>query len=708
MLKFGHLIKAVIAAGLTIFVAHAAQAATSETVTKPAIKARLLTVQDGIAADTATLSAGVQLQLDKGWKTYWRSPGEVGTPPQFDWSTSENVANVRLEWPAPLRFTAFGIENFGYHGEVVFPLQIDLKEPGEPVSLSAQVSVLVCSDICVPQTLSLSLKLPKGSGLDRQSGELIAAFSRKVPLEDKQAGVETAKAYIDDKRTELIVDVTVEKPLNTPDIFPELGHGTALGKPDVRVSEAGRRVWARFPVLSFNEETFDRPRLTVTDGPERAFAVVPNVVATALVPPFSIEALAPGLNEMIWITILAFLGGLILNVMPCVLPVISIKLSSALKLGNQSTAQVRRGFLASALGVMAFVWGLALVLFVLQRMGIAVGWGLQFQNPIFLAGIIAVLIVFAGNLFGAFEIMLPADLQNWLSKKGEGTGYKADFLTGVFGAVLATPCSAPLLGTAVAFALAGGPIDIMLVFTSLGIGLATPYLIVAARPQLVKHLPKPGRWMLLLKLLLAVMLSGTVLWLLWIMFSLVGSLATVTVLVLALFLLVLLSSRGGALRLRILGSGLIVSLVLITPVALVQVPEATATSSSEIGWVEFDRGRIAQLVSQGQAVFVDVTAEWCLTCKANKALVLGREPVLSVLTADDVTAMRADWTRPDESISRYLSSFNRFGIPFNVVYGPNAPDGIVLSELLTSAQVIDALTTAGKTSSLSTRKQTAQ
>lgn len=694
MLMFRQLLRAFVVVGLATLFSQSAFAATSDFVTKPAVKARLITVQDGVPEDTAVLSAGLQLLLDEGWKTYWRSPGEVGIPPQVDWSASQNVASVQLEWPAPVRFTAFGIENFGYQGEVVFPLQIQLENPGKPAILAAKMSVLVCSDICVPQTLDLSLMLPKGSEIDRNSGALIAKYAKKIPLEGEQAGVETARAFIDEDRTEFIVELAATNALKHPDVFPELGAGTALGKPDIRLSEADTRVWARFPILSFNEATFDVPSVTITDGPEHAFAVQPGLVTTALAPPFSIDAIVPGVDEMVWIVVVAFLGGLILNVMPCVLPVLSIKLTSALKFNGQNTAAVRAGFLASAFGVMVFVWGLAFVLFALQRMGIAVGWGLQFQNPVFLAVMVLVLIIFSGNLFGAFEILLPPSLQTWLSNKEAGQGYRADFFTGLFGAVLATPCSAPLLGTAIAFALAGRGVDILIVFTSLGLGLAAPYLIVAAVPALVKFLPKPGRWMLFLKVLLGFMLSGTVLWLLWVLSSVAGLPVSLTVLTLALALVAVLSMRRGTARLRFLGSGVLAGLALVAPLALSQAPQVPQEEQALLEWVEFDRSKIAPLVSQGQVVFVDVTADWCLTCKANKVLVLDREPVRSALNAESVTAMRADWTRPDKKISRYLSGYNRFGIPFNAVYGPAAPDGIVLPELLTTSEVMEALAAA--------------
>ncbi len=247
------------------------------------------------------------------------------------------------------------------------------------------------------------------------------------------------------------------------------------------------------PILSAPDELPVDLSLTATDAGGWAATVTPDITATAPPPPYLETRAAAPVSRMVWIALTAFLGGLILNVMPCVLPVLSIKLSSAMKLEGAGRATVRRGFLVSAAGVMAFMWGLAGVLFALRQAGVTVGWGLQFQTPVFLALMIGILAIFAGNLAGAFEITLPSSLQTRLVRAGDAKGHTGDFLTGAFAAVLATPCSAPFLGTAIAFALAGRGIDIALVFTFLGLGLAAPYLLVAARPDVVRHLPKPGR-----------------------------------------------------------------------------------------------------------------------------------------------------------------------------------------------------------------------
>jgi len=669
-------------------------AETSAAYQSSPLKAHLITAQDGVSKNTQTLSAGLHLQLNENWKTYWRSPGEVGIPPSVEWSGSENVADVEFMWPSPTRFTAFGIENFGYAGEVVFPLRITLKDPGAPVTLSAQVKLLVCSNVCVPEEFDLSLRLGRGNVIDSTSAGLIGTFSERVPEGAKTSGVSEANAFIDEDLTELIVSLRVDEPLQSPDVFPELGIGVAFGKPDIRLGEEDHVLWARLPILSSNTDVTVAPSITVTDGENRAFTVIADRVARRTAPPFELAATTPDMMELLWIAVIALLGGLILNVMPCVLPVLSIKVSSVLKHTDHDTTRVRFGFVAASAGIMTFMWGLALVLWALQTAGVSVGWGLQFQSPLFLAVMIAVLLVFSANLFGAFEFALPQGMQTRLADTGGRSGYSADFFTGMFGAVMATPCSAPFLGTAVAFALAGRGVDILIVFTSLGLGLALPYLVIAAFPRLVAFMPKPGRWMLIVKSLMGILLLATAVWLFWVLDGVAG-LASVIAVAASSGLAVLILSLPNVqsqFRWSIATASLVLALA--AGPLLQQSAPARAGSQSALAWVAFDRSDIAKRVSAGEVVFVDVTADWCLTCKANKTLVIDREPVRSTLDAPGVTPMQADWTRPDARISRYLESFGRYGIPFNAVYGPSAPNGIVLSELLTTEDVMDALAQA--------------
>lgn len=664
-----------LAALLALLLAPAALAAESEPARAETVTARLLAAEDGVALGAGRLSAGLHLALEEGWKTYWRSPGEVGLPPELDWAGSENVAEVAMLWPAPTRFQAFGIENFGYADEVLFPLEVALERPGEPARLSLTANLLVCEDVCVPETVSLALDLPAaGGGVDAGAAAAIAAWVARVPQEGPDVGA--------GMRAHLGEALTLEVPgrFASPDVFPELG-SAAFGAPEIRVGPD--RLWASLPLLSQPREDGAALRLTVTDG-ARAFAAEPAMAGA----PIPAETGRAG-GGLLPILAVAFLGGLVLNVMPCVLPVLGIKLAGALGAAGAAPGRVRAGFLASAAGIVAFLWALGAAVLALKAAGVAVGWGMQFQNPVFLAAMVAVTALFAANLAGLFEIALPQRVGTVL---GRGRpGLLGDFATGAFAAVLATPCSAPFLGTAVAFALAGGPVEVAAVFTALGLGLAAPYLLVAARPSLVAGLPRPGAWMLRLRAGLALLLLATALWLAWVLSNVAGAQAAVAVAALVAVAVVAVAARGRLGRPAWAVTAAAVGAALLAPALL----PPRALAASDLDWAVFDRGAIAEHVAAGRVVFVDVTADWCLTCQANKRLVLDRGAVAEALEAGGVVAMRADWTRPSEAIRAYLEAHGRYGIPFNAVYGPGRPEGVALPELLTPSAVLEALDEAG-------------
>ena len=641
-----------------------------------------------------TLSGGLRIALDEGWKTYWRSPGEVGIPPALDWANSINVAGVEILWPAPQRFRAFGIENFGYGGEVVLPLQITLERPGEPVALRAQASVLVCSTVCVPASADLALDLGPSERIDARDAGAIAAAAERIPAPGETSGVRLASAAASGNA--LVVALEGGPGWQAPDLFPEID-GVTFGPPDIRIGAEGR-LWARLDARGPMPDE-GRLRLTVTDG-ARAVELQGALGGPAAAPPGRKVARGVDWSRLVWGMLLGVVGGLVLNAMPCVLPVLGLKLGSVLQATGLEASEVRRGFLASAAGVFAFVWGLAGALVVAQGLGATVGWGVQFQNPAFLAFAIVVLVLFMANAAELVRIELPVALSNRLARASGRRGHAGDFATGAFGALLATPCSAPFLGTAVAFALASGPLEIAAIFTALGLGLATPYLAVAARPGLIAHLPRPGPWMVRLRYAMALLLAGTVAWLLWVLAGVASGHVAIFVGAVAILASAILSlgrlrwEHRPALGLRTTAFTLLAGLAMIVPQAFT--PEERAVASpAGIAWTSFTPGGIARSVSRGETVFVDVTADWCVTCKANKALVLERGIVAEALSEASVTPMQADWTRPDPVIARYLKAHERYGIPFNAVYGPAAPEGIVLPELLSTEGVMDALELAG-------------
>jgi suppressor for copper-sensitivity B len=397
-----------------------------------------------------------------------------------------------------------------------------------------------------------------------------------------------------------------------------------------------------------------------------------------------------GKGDFWWaVLVVAWLGGVILNLMPCVLPVLSLKLLTLVTYDVRGARGPRIGFVASAAGVIVSFLMLAAALVAFRAAGASIGWGIQFQQPVFLAVMAGVTALFAANLLGVFDVALPHWLMNVLARKGLRTSILANFAGGFVASLLATPCSAPFVGTAVGFALSRGPLETFAVFGVLGVGMATPYLLVAGIPGLALLMPRPGPWMLWLRRALAIPLLATAAWLIWLLTATAGPMpAALTSLALAVSFIVLWWrqtrpwSQGAIIAAALLGLS---SAGLIAVIARsVELPDRQAR---RIVWHSF--GELDALVQSGRTVFLDVTADWCVTCKINKALVVNDSAIAQRL-ASDVVPVRADWTRPDPRIGEYLKSFGRYGLPFNVVFGPGAPEGIVLPELLTTNGVLAA------------------
>jgi len=653
---------------------------------------RLIAGTDGATA-TGRVPLALEFDLADGWKVYWRSPGDAGYPPALSDRGSENLEAIALEWPAPTRFSIFGLESFGYGGRAVLPLAASAVDGGRPVAVRQHVSYLACSDICVPFEADLALTLD-GEGVPTDHMQAIGKAQGQIPVAADLFGAEIASRY-DPSADRLTVtvaglaaeaaDVLVEGPLavafTQPEITPTAqgfrAELTAQGAPDQVTPET------MLTITVLSAEGAVEQRVTADGGGDAAA-----------------DADSAGVGD--WATMIGFalLGGLILNLMPCVLPVLSLKLMQAVGYGGKEAREIRAGFLASSAGILAFMLVLAGGLIALKSAGAAIGWGIQFQEPLLLGFMVVVLCLFAANLLGFFEIALPQAVSDRAVRASDGRGLLAQFGQGAFAALLATPCSAPFVGTAVGFALGRGPVEILAIFAALGLGLAAPFLLVAAAPSLAQRMPRPGPWMVKLRWVLALALMATAVWLLsivwtqagqWVALILGGGAVTV-------FALLGLRLWVGAGRARGVWAGAALTAVLTLSVPA-WVGQATApptphAAPSDALWVSFDPALIERKVRAGEVVLVDVTADWCLTCQVNKRLVLDTEAVAGLLDSGALTGVRADWTNPDDRISRYLASFGRYGIPFNAVYGPAAPKGIALPELLTAEMVLDAVAEA--------------
>jgi suppressor for copper-sensitivity B len=643
---------------------------------------------------------GLEFELQPGWKTYWRSPGDAGFPVTVDWSGSRNVAAVEMMWPAPHRFSLFGLDTFGYESHVVLPLAVRAADPAQPLALDAKINYLVCEDICIPVDAVLRLDVPAGSGVPTEHAQTIARYVAQVPGNGALQGLSLEGVRVQHQGDVRTLEVTARStvlPFATPDLIVEAPQGLYFAAPALRLEQDGRLVHFSLPIdREATAPPVEEAELTLTlidgtRGLEKQLVVGSGFGA----PSVSSEQLPPDpLPSLLAILLVALLGGLILNVMPCVLPVLSLKLLGLIGHDGEDSRRVRLGFIASAAGILTAFAGLAGVLATLKGMGSAVGWGIQFQQPWFLIAMILLLTGFAANLWGWFEIPLPAFVGRAAGIGGHAS-LGGQFATGVFATLLATPCSAPFVGTAIAFALARGAGEIFAVFLALGLGFAAPYLLVAALPGIARLLPRPGRWMIGLRRLLGLLLAGTAVWLLTVLSGVLDDRAVWLIGGLVVAMAAALWARHHLpAGVRAASPAVVLALGLAAFIVPTQIASSRAPlpAGAPAGfWQPFDQSAIARLVAEGKTVFVDVTANWCVTCIFNKQLIVESAAVQERLTAPAVVAMQADWTRPDDRIARYLAANNRYGIPFNAVYGPGAPQGIVLPELLSEAAVLDAL-----------------
>lgn len=689
---------------VAISLAQGAYAKTGPWVDLDHSSVRLVSAVSGVG-DRKDLQFGMEFQLQPGWKIYWRSPGDAGFPPKPNWSKSSNVESVEMKWPTPTRFQIFGLQTYGYADEVIFPLAVQTKNPGDPVTLAATVDYLVCSDICIPGHAELVIDVPEGAAAPSRKTHAIGKFVSQVPRTPESVGLLVDGTAISADEQDLVIKVAVtgSEPLVSPDLYVEGPEDLFFGKPELTLSDDGlsATLSARGGGVQLASLENNPLTLTIVDG-ARAIetSVVPSIGGTgASVAPSGAERDPAGL---IGILAIALLGGLILNLMPCVLPVLSIKLMSVVSHGGGAKRDVRVGFLAASAGIVTMFLLLAGALVGLKAAGGTIGWGIQFQQPAFLAFMIVVLTLFAANMFGLFEFALPRFIADAGQDAGDRKGLTGHFMTGAFAALLATPCSAPFLGTAVGFALSRGPLEIFLVFAMLGLGLAIPYFLIALFPGLATSLPKPGPWMIKLKWVLGLALAATAVWLATVLTVSGGTETAIVVVALAVLAGVLPAVRrleGSRLgRVAIPMAAVLGIAAVATPIYRgTPAPDAVASSKTiSAAWEVFDQAAIADHVAAGRVVFVDVTADWCITCQFNKKRVLDVGDVAELLDADEVIAMRADWTQPDQTISDYLASFGRYGIPFNIVYGPGAEKGIPLPEILTESDVLAAFASAGE------------
>ena len=634
-----------------------AQAAESAWLEHDFVKMRLISASETIGETTGqtagettgesgTLSLGLEMQLKEGWKTYWRTPGDAGLPTQiFVDPIAMAGTKTQLHYPTPKRFSLFGLDTFGYGGRVILPLDMRLGAAFQAQNIALTVEALVCADICVPVQGPLSLSLEKGPLRPSIYSQELAKIRALLPKQTDNFATLSLADRTQDQEGQGHLLVTLNEPMAVEDILVEGLVGASFAAPEAL---SDRRYLLRLIGGQVKPQKGDNIVLTI-DGADTDFeasATIGQVSSVSDLEPVT-EA-APSLP--FWL--IAFLGGVILNFMPCVLPVLSLKLASLISMGGQRPAYVRVRFLTSAAGIISSFVLIAVFLHALRMLGGQVGWGIQFQSPLFLGALLLITGLFTLSLFEIVQLRTPAFVRAFLPRRTTPSDapdrpreLAGDFGAGMLATILATPCSAPFVGTAISFALSQSNAVLYGMLIMMGFGLALPWLLVALAPQMLRFLPKPGAWMGRLQKALGVLMALTVLW--------VGS----------LFFNAISSPQIG---------------------------------EDEAGWARFDKAVLASHSAEDKTIFVDVTADWCITCKANKTLVLDTKAARALFDAYDVILLRADWTHPDEAIADYLAANGRFGIPFNIVYGPAAKAGIALPEILTINTLKNALEAANR------------
>lgn len=677
------------------------------------VRAELVT-QESAVAPGATLTAGVKLTMKPGWHVYWRNPGDSGLPPEIVWTLPPGFSAGSIAWPAPERIPVGDLMNFGYEGEVL--LTVPLTAPGTlgpgPVPLKAKVSYLVCERECVPGEVTLSASLPVAPAgtsprPDSRTAALFAQGRERLP----EPAPWPVRMRLDDGVP--VLDIAAPG-LQARDVafFPysetALEHAAAQGATSdatglhLRLQRSSQAAPDAPPpqadgVLTFTEETGSGPV-------RRAYALgtatpVPGTVAAASVaatPVPVIPASGPGGAEGLWqAAFLAFLGGLLLNLMPCVFPVLSIKVLSLVRHSGESPGRVRLHGLAYAAGVLVTFLGLAGLLIALRAGGAQIGWGFQLQSPLVVAGLAYGLFAMGLSLSGVWHLGgRAAALGDGLTRRA---GLEGSFFTGVLATVVATPCTAPFMGAAVGYGLTQGPAVALTVFAALGLGLALPFALLAAWPAGLRRLPRPGAWMEALKGLLAFPLYLTVAWLIWVLSQQVGSaglMAALTGLVLVGFCAWAIERgrmAGPLARRAAQGAALLGLLGLAGLVAVLDRDRAgPVTVASADGIEPFSRARLDALLAARRPVFVNMTAAWCITCQVNDRATLRAAAVQDAFRAHDVAQLKGDWTNQNPEITRVLEANGRSGVPLYLLY--DGRGGVaVLPQILTEATVREAL-----------------
>ena len=621
---------------------------------------------------------GLEFNLKPDWKIYWRQPGDSGMPPTLDFSSSKNLKSFELQWPYPIKeLEAANILTNVYKNNVIIPIKLSVIDVTKTLYLNTMLSFQVCKDICIPIETNLFLKLYPGEAELTDKFHNIELALSKVPVEYKKTGI---KNILINKHSKNALIINIENTINFPsgplEVFLENGdHYIKILKINI-LENFNNNIKAKL-VLEDAVDNYKKINITLVKG---------NLVAYA----DSINIKESNFDSILVILVMAFIGGFILNFMPCVLPVLTLKLSRILSNNYKEYSSIRFNFLLTTLGIVFSFICLAFITIGLKNITGEIGWGIQFQQPLFLFFLIFILIIFSLNLFNFLEINLPSNLSSNINNYIKNKKHGIAFFEGAFATLLATPCSAPFLGSAVSFALSSSFYITLSIFIVLGIGMSFPYILFIVFPSLVRFLPKPGTWMVYLKYFLGFGVMLTAVWLGYVCIMIVG-LRIFTVFILSIIILLLMFNKTiNKNKYGFLLIALLIITVFFTYTSKV-LDKYSLDFSNNSEWVKYNSDSLLNYINGGSTVFIDITADWCVTCKVNKLLILNSKEFKNIAKNNNLILMRGDWTKPDNKITQFLQKSNRYGIPFNALYNIKYPEGIIFSELLTLKEIKDSI-----------------
>ncbi len=650
-----------------------------------------------------TIHIALRQQIQKGWHTYWRNSGDSGEPTRIKWTQPDGWQTGGFIWPTPRKIAVGPLMNYGYEGEVLLPMALSAPataRPGDKVSMQAKVSLLVCADVCVPEDDVLNVSLPITSASTRQDHKWGPAIADVLAAAPKPAnltavfqshpagvalavtgaalkGVDLAEAYFFPFDPTVIDHAKPQAVERGPEgLTLTLSPGYSFQGGKAPVSIAG--------VLAVGGQAYE---ISATLG-------VPPPGASGLGAPSATRAGGAGLG-LAAAAMFALLGGLILNLMPCVFPILAMKVASLAGHGGESAAGRRQG-LAFGLGSVLTFLALAGGLIALKAAGSAIGWGFQLQSPPVVAVLSLVMLAVALNLSGLFEI--GTSLQGVGSGLASKSGLAGAFFTGALAVVVAAPCTAPFMGPALGWALTQTPAAALIVFAALGVGFAAPFVLLAFAPALLSRLPKPGPWMEMFRKALAFPMYGAAAWLAWVLAQQAGAEDLAKLFTAAVAVALAAWLAGLAQRRAVTGGN---PLALIASAGVLAVLSLAAVTwpqdkASELQAEPYSPARVAELRAEGRAVFVNYTAAWCVSCQVNDKVALSTNAVVQAFARHKVVYLKADWTKRDATIAAELASNGRAGVPLYLLYGTGGGEAVTLPSILTPDIVVKAVEAADR------------